>query len=33
MSLLSNWKEVLETVNLSPDKEMDVVSKWLIPST
>jgi len=30
MSLLSNWKEVLETVNLSPDKEMDVVSKWLI---
>jgi 1,4-dihydroxy-2-naphthoate octaprenyltransferase len=30
MSLLSNWKEVLDTANLSPDKEMDPVSKWLI---
>ncbi|MFN2274073.1 MAG: prenyltransferase [Anaerolineales bacterium] len=30
MSLLSNWKEVLDTANLSPDKEMDTVSKWLI---
>jgi 1,4-dihydroxy-2-naphthoate octaprenyltransferase len=30
MSLLSNWKEVIDTANLSPDKEMDVVSKWLI---
>ena len=30
MSLISNWKEVLDTANLSPDKEMDVVSKWLI---
>lgn len=30
MSLLSNWKEVLDTANLSSDKEMDLVSKWLI---
>src|SRR3989304_5017491 len=30
MSLLSNWKEVIDTANLSPEKEMDVVSKWLI---
>jgi len=30
MSVLSNWKEVLDTANLSPDKKMDVVSKWLI---
>jgi 1,4-dihydroxy-2-naphthoate octaprenyltransferase len=30
MSLLANWKEVLDTANLSSDKEMDVVSKWLI---
>lgn len=30
MSLLSNWKEVLDTANLSPNKEMDPVSKWLI---
>ncbi|MGD2161991.1 MAG: prenyltransferase [Anaerolineales bacterium] len=30
MSLLSNWKEVIDTANLSPDKEMDTVSKWLI---
>ena len=30
MSVLSNWKEILDTANLSPDKEMDVVSKWLI---
>lgn len=30
MSLLSNWKEVIDTANLSADKEMDVVSKWLI---
>lgn len=30
MSLISNWKEVLDTANLSPDKEMDPVSKWLI---
>jgi len=30
MSLLSNWKEVLNTANLSSEKEMDPVSKWLI---
>ncbi len=30
MSLLSNWKEVLDTANLSPDREMDPVSRWLI---
>jgi len=30
MSMLSNWKEVIDTANLSPEKEMDVVSKWLI---
>jgi 1,4-dihydroxy-2-naphthoate octaprenyltransferase len=30
MSLVSNWKEVIDTANLSPDKDMDVVSKWLI---
>ena len=30
MSLVQNWKEVIDTANLSSDKEMDVVSKWLI---
>jgi 1,4-dihydroxy-2-naphthoate octaprenyltransferase len=30
MSLIQNWKEVIDTANLSADKEMDVVSKWLI---
>ena len=30
MSLLANWKEVIDTANLSPDREMDTVSKWLI---
>lgn len=30
MSLLENWKEVIDTANLSPDKHMDLVSKWLI---
>jgi len=30
MSLLSNWREVLNTANLSPDKPMDLVSRWLI---
>jgi 1,4-dihydroxy-2-naphthoate octaprenyltransferase len=30
MSLVSNWKEVIDTANLSPDKPMDVVSRWLI---
>src|SRR3972149_6156786 len=30
MSLLANWQEVRDTANLSSDKEMDTVSKWLI---
>ncbi len=30
MSLLANWKEVLDTANLSPGKTMDPVSRWLI---
>lgn len=30
MSLIANWKEVIDTANLSPDKEMDSVSRWLI---
>jgi 1,4-dihydroxy-2-naphthoate octaprenyltransferase len=30
MSVLSNWKEVIDTANLSPDKHMDAVSRWLI---
>jgi 1,4-dihydroxy-2-naphthoate octaprenyltransferase len=30
VSLLSNWREVIETANLSPEKEMDPVSRWLI---
>jgi 1,4-dihydroxy-2-naphthoate octaprenyltransferase len=30
MSLLVNWKEVINTANLSPEKDMDVVSRWLI---
>ena len=30
MSVLSNWGEVLRTANLSPDKHMDTVSRWLI---
>ncbi|HSB88407.1 MAG TPA: prenyltransferase [Anaerolineales bacterium] len=30
MSLLANWKEVIDTANLSPDKHMDTVSRWLI---
>ena len=30
MSLLANWKEVIDTANLAPEKEMDIVSKWLI---
>jgi len=30
MSLLANWKEVLDTANLSSNREMDVVSRWLI---
>lgn len=30
MSVLANWKEVLETANLSPGRTMDSVSRWLI---
>src|SRR3972149_6072571 len=30
MSRFANWKEVIDTANLSKDKEMDFVSKWLI---
>ena len=30
MSLLSNWREVIATANLSGDKQMDPISKWLI---
>jgi len=30
MSVIANWREVIDTANLSPEKEMDVVSKWLI---
>jgi 1,4-dihydroxy-2-naphthoate octaprenyltransferase len=30
MSVLSNWKEVLVTANLSSEKAMDPISKWLI---
>jgi 1,4-dihydroxy-2-naphthoate octaprenyltransferase len=30
MSLLSNWKEVIDTANLSADRPMDPVSRWLI---
>ena len=30
MSLLANWKEVIDTANLSAGKRMDVVSRWLI---
>jgi 1,4-dihydroxy-2-naphthoate octaprenyltransferase len=28
--MFTNWLEVYNTCNLSPDKEMDAVSKWLI---
>ena len=30
MSLIANWKEIIDTANLSPDKRMDAVSRWLI---
>jgi 1,4-dihydroxy-2-naphthoate octaprenyltransferase len=30
LSVIANWKEVIDTANLSADKEMDVVSRWLI---
>ena len=28
--LVRNWKEVIDTCNLSPDKRMDAVSRWLV---
>ncbi len=30
MSLIANWTEVLNTANLSADRPMDAVSRWLI---
>lgn len=30
MSVLSNWKEVIDTANLSAEKDMDLISRWLI---
>ncbi|HET7011185.1 MAG TPA: prenyltransferase [Anaerolineales bacterium] len=30
MSLLANWKEVIDTANLSAGKRMDFISRWLI---
>lgn len=30
MSLLANWREVIATANLSDEKKMDSVSKWLM---
>jgi 1,4-dihydroxy-2-naphthoate octaprenyltransferase len=30
MQLLSNWKEAIDTIHLSPGKRMDFVSRWLI---
>lgn len=30
MSLIQNWLEVIRTSNLSPDKEPDLISRWLI---
>ncbi len=30
MQLLANWKEIIDTANLSPGKTMDPVSRWLI---
>ena len=30
LARLANWKEVIDTANLSADKPMDPVSKWLI---
>ena len=29
-SLVRNWGEILRTQNLSPDKEIDTVSRWLL---
>ncbi|MEI7640787.1 MAG: prenyltransferase [bacterium] len=28
--LLKNWKEIIDTTNLSPGRKMDFVSKWLL---
>lgn len=28
--MVRNWKEVIDTCNLSPDKRMDFVSRWLV---
>ena len=28
--LVRNWKEVIDTCNLSPDERMDAVSRWLV---
>jgi len=30
MSLLANWKEVIDTANLSAGRRMDIISRWLI---
>lgn len=30
MQLLANWKEIIDTANLSPGRRMDRVSRWLI---
>jgi 1,4-dihydroxy-2-naphthoate polyprenyltransferase len=30
MSRIANWREVIQTANLSTDKEMDLISRWLI---
>jgi len=30
LARIANWKEVMDTANLSADKPMDAVSKWLI---
>jgi len=29
-SLVRNWGEILRTQNLSPDREIDTVSRWLL---
>jgi 1,4-dihydroxy-2-naphthoate octaprenyltransferase len=30
MQLLASWKEIIDTANLSPQRRMDVVSRWLL---
>ena len=32
MNLITNWIEIIRTANLSPERKMDVVSKWLLIS-